>query len=206
MERETGSSMPETQKRQNHTVQWVAGIVILVVAIVIALVLASVDIEEEFLPSFDPKLKDIEETSTEIEPGQIRTDVPKGYVVRDFPEGMLLAIETSDLAEGGDNIMYRVLSTDDVRESYSITYTNNGDKFSTVSYLSGGSVFENIEMFRRYFNDNGWTIEQRANPDTDERTYYLARRSNETANVTFIPQDSGVMIQATYTLLVISEE
>ena len=190
------------QQGGNKMNQWVVAIIVVLVVVIGSSFLFGNRTDRTTRPGQNVEegvLRGKEVTGTVAE-GQDKTAVEEGHIIGAFPNELLIAVEGSDLMEGGDTIVYRTITRADVEDSYAIHYTEDGSEQLTASYTSGGTMFDNVEAFRVYFAENGWDIRQYADPDSVDTTFYYATRGLEGVTVTFVMGDRGITIKEAYTI------
>lgn len=93
------------------------------------------------------------------------TTAPAGEVVANFPKSLIL--------EKGISI----------EQSYSINYQGGAVIQPVVKYISEKSMGDNVNEFKNYLTQNGWTITHEANPNL-AITFFSATKQSEKVNIT----------------------
>lgn len=107
----------------------------------------------------------------------------EGTVVENFPQELLLERGAA------------------VESSYSLNYIDDNLQQPVVRYISELDVVENVSMFRKFFEDNGWEIVKAANPDDPSgSTSMYAKKDLGEANVVFMAdaETGDVSVQIGY--------
>lgn len=120
------------------------------------------------------------ETSTEIAPGQMLTEVPEGSVIAAFPKKLILE----------DDVV--------AQASYAITYTDGNLSQPVLSYRSARTLQENIDAYGAYLSLNSWNVTHEADASETPVTFFYAAKENNEVNITFAPGTEGVLVTIAY--------
>jgi hypothetical protein len=113
------------------------------------------------------------ETVTMLDSGDELVTAAEGRIVSGFPEELLLERDAQ------------------ITASYAINYIGNGMRQPVVTFVSGRNLLDNVEAYRAYLEDNGWTVTHYADALAEDVTFFYANKNGAETNISFVRTEEG---------------